>query len=99
VSTAEDHGGETVPSALCNQAEIPDVTQKCSLYCPSECAVSDWGQWSKCPQVGSPAGVSVAMFLTRWSSLSFSHFMRSLFSNKVNYFLREARLNGSCQHG
>nr|XP_009937046.1 PREDICTED: thrombospondin type-1 domain-containing protein 7B [Opisthocomus hoazin] len=54
VSTAEDHGGETVPSALCNQAEIPDVTQKCSLYCPSECAVSDWGQWSKCPQVCDP---------------------------------------------
>ncbi|NXT48186.1 THS7B protein, partial [Pluvianellus socialis] len=54
VSTVEDHGGETVPSALCNQAEIPDTTQKCSLYCPSECAVSDWGQWSKCPQVCDP---------------------------------------------
>ncbi|XP_074001245.1 thrombospondin type-1 domain-containing protein 7B [Numenius arquata] len=51
VSAAEDHGGETVPNALCNQAEMPDITQKCSLYCPSECAVSDWGQWSKCPQV------------------------------------------------
>uniref|UniRef100_A0A8C4VDA8 Thrombospondin type-1 domain-containing protein 7A n=1 Tax=Falco tinnunculus TaxID=100819 RepID=A0A8C4VDA8_FALTI len=54
VSTAEDHGGETVPNALCNQAEIPDVMQKCSLYCPSECAVSDWGQWSECPQVCDP---------------------------------------------
>ncbi|KAM9235501.1 thrombospondin type-1 domain-containing protein 7B [Leptosomus discolor] len=54
VSTAEDYGGETVPSALCNQAEIPDTMQKCSLYCPSECAVSDWGQWSKCPQVCDP---------------------------------------------
>ncbi|NXX44406.1 THS7B protein, partial [Tricholaema leucomelas] len=53
VST-EDHGGETVPSALCNQAEIPDTMQKCSLYCPSECAVSEWGQWSKCPQVCDP---------------------------------------------
>ncbi|KAM6080416.1 thrombospondin type-1 domain-containing protein 7B isoform 5-T5 [Theristicus caerulescens] len=52
VSTAEDHGGEAVPNALCNQAEIPDVMQKCSLYCPNECAVSDWGQWSKCPQGG-----------------------------------------------
>ncbi|NXC13134.1 THS7B protein, partial [Corythaeola cristata] len=51
---AQDHGGETVPSALCNQAEIPDTMQKCSLYCPSECAVSDWGQWSKCPQVCDP---------------------------------------------
>ncbi|XP_009998692.1 PREDICTED: thrombospondin type-1 domain-containing protein 7B [Chaetura pelagica] len=55
VSSAEDHGGETVPSALCNQAEIPDVMQKCSLYCPSECAVSDWGQWSRCPQVCDPS--------------------------------------------
>ncbi|XP_069717652.1 thrombospondin type-1 domain-containing protein 7B isoform X1 [Phaenicophaeus curvirostris] len=54
VSTDEGHGGETVPSALCNQAEIPDVMQKCSLYCPSECAVSDWGQWSQCPQVCDP---------------------------------------------
>ncbi|XP_014796606.1 PREDICTED: thrombospondin type-1 domain-containing protein 7B isoform X1 [Calidris pugnax] len=54
VSAAEDHGGETVPNALCNQAEIPDITQKCSLYCPSECAVSDWGQWSTCPQVCDP---------------------------------------------
>ncbi|NWS68862.1 THS7B protein, partial [Crotophaga sulcirostris] len=55
VSTAEDHGGETVPNTLCNQAEIPDVMQKCSLYCPSECAVSDWGQWSQCPQVCDPS--------------------------------------------
>ncbi|XP_054033191.1 thrombospondin type-1 domain-containing protein 7B [Dryobates pubescens] len=54
VSIAEDHGGETVPSVLCNQTEIPDTMQKCSLYCPSECAVSDWGQWSKCPQVCDP---------------------------------------------
>uniref|UniRef100_A0A8C8B6D5 Thrombospondin type-1 domain-containing protein 7A n=1 Tax=Otus sunia TaxID=257818 RepID=A0A8C8B6D5_9STRI len=54
VSTSEEHGGETVPNALCNQAEIPDMMQKCSLYCPSECAVSDWGQWSTCPQVCDP---------------------------------------------
>nr|XP_038038274.1 LOW QUALITY PROTEIN: thrombospondin type-1 domain-containing protein 7B [Anas platyrhynchos] len=54
VSTAEDHRGETVPNTLCNQAEIPDEVQKCSLYCPSECAVSDWGQWSTCPQVCDP---------------------------------------------
>ncbi|NXO34104.1 THS7B protein, partial [Locustella ochotensis] len=54
VSTAGDHGVETVPSALCNQAEVPETVQKCSLYCPSECAVSDWGQWSPCPQVCDP---------------------------------------------
>ncbi|KAF4788175.1 hypothetical protein TURU_163621 [Turdus rufiventris] len=55
VSTAEDHGVETVPNALCNQAEVPEAEQKCSLYCPSECAVSDWGQWSPCPQVCDPS--------------------------------------------
>ncbi|NWX72371.1 THS7B protein, partial [Alca torda] len=54
VRAAEDRGGETVPDALCNQAEIPDTMQKCSLYCPRECAVSDWGEWSKCPQVCDP---------------------------------------------
>ncbi|NWV59055.1 THS7B protein, partial [Malurus elegans] len=54
VSTAEDHGVETVPSTLCSQAEVPETVQKCSLYCPSECAVSDWGQWSPCPQVCDP---------------------------------------------
>ncbi|XP_063257059.1 thrombospondin type-1 domain-containing protein 7B [Prinia subflava] len=54
VSTAEDHGVETVPNTLCNQAEVPEAEQKCSLYCPSECAMSDWGQWSPCPQVCDP---------------------------------------------
>ncbi|XP_005519659.1 PREDICTED: thrombospondin type-1 domain-containing protein 7B [Pseudopodoces humilis] len=54
VSTAEDHGVETVPNTLCSQAEVPETVQKCSLYCPSECAVSDWGQWSPCPQVCDP---------------------------------------------
>uniref|UniRef100_A0A803WA16 Thrombospondin type-1 domain-containing protein 7A n=1 Tax=Ficedula albicollis TaxID=59894 RepID=A0A803WA16_FICAL len=56
---AQDRGVETVPSSLCNQAEVPETEQKCSLYCPSECAVSDWGQWSPCPQVGSPARAPV----------------------------------------
>ncbi|XP_025979254.2 thrombospondin type-1 domain-containing protein 7B [Dromaius novaehollandiae] len=59
VNTAEEHEGETVPNDLCNQSEIPEEIQKCSLYCPSECAVSDWGQWSKCPQVCDPSVVQV----------------------------------------
>ncbi|NWX81546.1 THS7B protein, partial [Nothoprocta pentlandii] len=54
VNTAEEHEGETVPHAMCNQSEIPEESQKCSLYCPGECAVSAWGQWSKCPQVCDP---------------------------------------------
>uniref|UniRef100_A0A8C0URH5 Thrombospondin type-1 domain-containing protein 7B-like n=1 Tax=Cyanistes caeruleus TaxID=156563 RepID=A0A8C0URH5_CYACU len=64
----KDHGVETVPNALCSQAEVPETVQKCSLYCPSECAVSDWGQWSPCPQVGSPTCV-LAAFLTQQLSL------------------------------
>uniref|UniRef100_A0A8C5TQ57 Thrombospondin type-1 domain-containing protein 7A n=1 Tax=Malurus cyaneus samueli TaxID=2593467 RepID=A0A8C5TQ57_9PASS len=55
----KDHGVETVPSTLCSQAEVPETVQKCSLYCPSECAVSEWGQWSPCPQVKSPARAPV----------------------------------------
>ncbi|NWI10449.1 THS7B protein, partial [Crypturellus soui] len=54
VNISEEHGGETVPHTMCNQLEIPEETQKCSLYCPGECAVSAWGQWSKCPQVCDP---------------------------------------------
>ncbi|XP_072198495.1 thrombospondin type-1 domain-containing protein 7B [Excalfactoria chinensis] len=57
VSTAEDRGGETVPNTLCNKAEIPSEIRKCSLYCPNECAVSDWGPWSACPQVCDPSTV------------------------------------------
>uniref|UniRef100_A0A669PYP8 Thrombospondin type-1 domain-containing protein 7A n=1 Tax=Phasianus colchicus TaxID=9054 RepID=A0A669PYP8_PHACC len=57
VSTTEDHGGETVPNTLCNKAEIPNEIRKCSLYCPNECAVSDWGPWSTCPQVCDPGTV------------------------------------------
>lgn len=64
VSTTEDHGGETVPNTLCNKAEIPNEIRKCSLYCPNECAVSDWGPWSTCPQVESPGWGSSGKVLT-----------------------------------
>ncbi|XP_026503553.1 thrombospondin type-1 domain-containing protein 7B [Terrapene carolina triunguis] len=54
VNTAEDGEGETVPITLCDQSEIPNEAQKCTLYCPNECVMSDWGQWSQCPQVCDP---------------------------------------------
>lgn len=72
VSTTEDHGGETVPNTLCNKAEIPNEIRKCSLYCPNECAVSDWGPWSTCPQVGLPGWGSSGKFLMLYS-LSFNN--------------------------
>ncbi|XP_019378020.1 PREDICTED: thrombospondin type-1 domain-containing protein 7B [Gavialis gangeticus] len=54
VNTSEDGEGEAVPNVLCNQSETPNEVQKCSLYCPHECVMSNWGQWSKCPQVCDP---------------------------------------------
>ncbi|XP_054555672.1 thrombospondin type-1 domain-containing protein 7B isoform X2 [Talpa occidentalis] len=53
VSTG-DSEGRTVDNSLCNQDEIPPETQSCSLLCPSECVMSEWGPWSKCPQSCDP---------------------------------------------
>lgn len=50
VSTADREGG-AVDRNLCNQDDAPPETQACSLLCPSECVMSEWGTWSKCPQV------------------------------------------------
>ncbi|EPQ08272.1 Thrombospondin type-1 domain-containing protein 7B, partial [Myotis brandtii] len=54
VNTASREGG-AVNSSLCNQDEMPPETQPCSLLCPSECVMSEWGTWSKCPQCRSSA--------------------------------------------
>ncbi|XP_010328810.3 thrombospondin type-1 domain-containing protein 7B [Saimiri boliviensis] len=53
VNTADSEGG-AVDSNLCNQDEIPPETQPCSLMCPNECVMSEWGIWSKCPQSCDP---------------------------------------------
>ncbi|XP_053070956.1 thrombospondin type-1 domain-containing protein 7B isoform X2 [Acinonyx jubatus] len=53
VSAADSEGG-AVDNSLCNQDEIPPETQSCSLLCPSECVMSEWGPWSKCPQSCDP---------------------------------------------
>ncbi|XP_012505956.1 PREDICTED: thrombospondin type-1 domain-containing protein 7B [Propithecus coquereli] len=53
VNTADSEGG-AVNSSLCNQDEIPPETQSCSLLCPNECVMSEWGLWSKCPQSCDP---------------------------------------------
>ncbi|XP_042638425.1 thrombospondin type-1 domain-containing protein 7B [Orycteropus afer afer] len=49
-----DIEGRTVDNTLCNQDEIPPETQSCSLLCPNECVMSNWGPWSKCPQSCDP---------------------------------------------
>ncbi|XP_054334899.1 thrombospondin type-1 domain-containing protein 7B isoform X1 [Pongo pygmaeus] len=53
VNTADSEGG-AVDSNLCNQDEIPPETRSCSLMCPNECVMSEWGLWSKCPQSCDP---------------------------------------------
>ncbi|XP_028628963.1 thrombospondin type-1 domain-containing protein 7B [Grammomys surdaster] len=53
VSTADREGG-AVNKSLCNQDDAPPETQACSLLCPSECVMSEWGTWSKCPQSCDP---------------------------------------------
>ncbi|XP_077176308.1 thrombospondin type-1 domain-containing protein 7B isoform X2 [Paroedura picta] len=54
VNTTEDGEGETVANKFCNQSEMPLDIQKCTLYCPSECVVSEWGHWSQCSQPCDP---------------------------------------------
>uniref|UniRef100_A0A6J0SKF4 Thrombospondin type-1 domain-containing protein 7B n=1 Tax=Pogona vitticeps TaxID=103695 RepID=A0A6J0SKF4_9SAUR len=51
VNTTEDGDGEAVDNMLCNNSEIPAEMQKCTLFCPNECVVSEWGRWSQCPQM------------------------------------------------
>ncbi|VCX31474.1 unnamed protein product, partial [Gulo gulo] len=53
VNAADSEGG-AVDNSLCSQDEIPPATQSCSLLCPSECVMSEWGPWSKCPQSCDP---------------------------------------------
>ncbi|XP_070435726.1 thrombospondin type-1 domain-containing protein 7B isoform X1 [Equus przewalskii] len=53
VKAAESEGG-VVDNSLCNQDEIPRETQSCSLLCPNECVMSQWGPWSRCPQSCDP---------------------------------------------
>lgn len=37
-----------VPSHYCDPEEQPDEEQDCQLFCPGECAVSEWTNWSAC---------------------------------------------------
>ncbi|XP_046319736.1 thrombospondin type-1 domain-containing protein 7B [Marmota monax] len=53
VNTADSEGG-AVDSTLCNRDETPLETQSCSILCPSECVMSEWGTWNKCPQSCDP---------------------------------------------
>ncbi|XP_070587525.1 thrombospondin type-1 domain-containing protein 7B [Erythrolamprus reginae] len=54
INTTEGGDGEPVPLVLCNQSKVPLEKQKCILYCPNECVVSEWSHWSQCPERCDP---------------------------------------------
>uniref|UniRef100_A0A8D2LWY1 Thrombospondin type-1 domain-containing protein 7A n=1 Tax=Varanus komodoensis TaxID=61221 RepID=A0A8D2LWY1_VARKO len=44
-----DGPSDTVEDYLCDQEEMPIGARKCTLPCPEDCVMSEWGQWSRCP--------------------------------------------------
>ncbi|KAJ6615658.1 hypothetical protein lerEdw1_015124, partial [Lerista edwardsae] len=43
-----DGPSDTVEDYLCDQEEMPLGARKCTLPCPEDCVMSEWGQWSRC---------------------------------------------------
>ena len=65
----EDGGGSVVPDWRCT-ALLSAVTKRrsCSVPCPRHCEVSDWTDWSRCPdlcQAGSREGGQLLMEIQR----------------------------------
>ncbi|CAH2305417.1 thrombospondin type-1 domain-containing 7B [Pelobates cultripes] len=58
VNISENGEDAFVNDTYCNQREIVPTRQKCTLSCPGECVMSNWGQWSECPK-GDVAGAVV----------------------------------------
>ena len=44
-----DNRGARVPSWRCDQIKRPPERRGCNLPCPRHCQVSDWTEWSTCP--------------------------------------------------
>ena len=40
-----------VPGTYCDPADIPAEEEDCRLFCPEECVVSEWTEWSSCLSV------------------------------------------------
>ena len=40
-----------VPSHYCDPEEKPSHSRDCQIYCPGECVVSEWTEWSSCLSV------------------------------------------------
>ncbi|XP_048455532.1 thrombospondin type-1 domain-containing protein 7B [Rhincodon typus] len=50
VNNTADRLQESVDDELCNYDEMPIGARECSLHCPNDCVMSDWGHWSTCPK-------------------------------------------------
>ncbi|XP_059826219.1 thrombospondin type-1 domain-containing protein 7B isoform X2 [Hypanus sabinus] len=50
VRSTVDGPGQVVEDAMCDYSEKPVGVHQCSIYCPGDCVMSDWGQWSLCPK-------------------------------------------------
>ncbi|XP_019472339.1 thrombospondin type-1 domain-containing protein 7A-like [Meleagris gallopavo] len=43
-----DGPSDTVEDYLCDPEEMPLGARKCTLPCPEDCVMSEWGSWSRC---------------------------------------------------
>lgn len=48
-----DGPSDTVEDYLCDPEEMPLGARKCTLPCPEDCVISEWGAWSRCSLVRS----------------------------------------------
>lgn len=48
-----DGPSDTVEDYLCDPEEMPLGARKCTLPCPEDCVMSEWGSWSRCSLVRS----------------------------------------------
>ena len=64
----EDGGGSVVPDWRCSKLASVIKRRSCSVRCPRHCEVSDWTDWSRCPdlcQAGSREGGQLLMEIQR----------------------------------
>lgn len=48
-----DGPSDTVEDYLCDPEEMPLGARKCTLPCPEDCVMSEWGSWSQCSLVSN----------------------------------------------
>eukprot|EP00090_Calanus_glacialis_P045441 TRINITY_DN8432_c0_g1_i1.p1 TRINITY_DN8432_c0_g1~~TRINITY_DN8432_c0_g1_i1.p1 ORF type:complete len:1537 (-),score=130.83 TRINITY_DN8432_c0_g1_i1:368-4978(-) len=64
----QDNSGQIVPDWRCTKLETVVKRRNCEVLCPRNCEVSDWTEWSKCPdmcQKGSSEGGVLLMEIQR----------------------------------